>query len=98
MRVAILHNPRPPLPDPSLPDDAFEEFDSPQTIDAISRALAALGVASTPVVADRRLPWTLEEGRFDFVFNIAEGCGRRCREAVPAFANCSTCPTHFPTR
>ena len=34
--------------------------------------------------ADRRLPWRLEEGRYDFAFNIAEGTGRRCRESVPA--------------
>jgi D-alanine-D-alanine ligase len=37
-----------------------------------------------PLVADARLPWQLEGGRFDLVFNIAEGRGRRCREAVPA--------------
>ncbi len=84
MRVAILHNPRPPLPDASLPDDAFEEYDSQETIRAIARALAGLGVETSPVIADGRLPWSLEEGRFDFVFNIAEGHGRRCREAVPA--------------
>ena len=64
--------------------DAFEEFDSAETIAAIAAALRALGVDVEPVVADRRLPWRLEEGRHDFAFNIAEGQGRRCREAIPA--------------
>jgi D-alanine-D-alanine ligase len=36
------------------------------------------------VPVDRRLPWRLDEGRYDFAFNIAEGAGRRCREAIPA--------------
>ncbi|HEY2013344.1 MAG TPA: hypothetical protein VGH38_07565 [Bryobacteraceae bacterium] len=84
MKVAILHNPRPRLRDPSLPEDAFEEYDSEETIAAIADALTGLGVESVPLVADRRLPWALEDGCYDFVFNIAEGQGRRCREAVPA--------------
>jgi D-alanine-D-alanine ligase len=83
MRVAILHNPRPAhRPDPD--DDAFEEYDEPATIAAISKALAGLRVEPVPVIADAEFPWTLKHGRFDFVFNIAEGAGRRCREAVPA--------------
>jgi D-alanine-D-alanine ligase-like ATP-grasp enzyme len=84
MKVAILHNPRPEHPDAPVPDDAFEEYDSQETIAAIAAALAGLRVDAVPVVADRRLPWRLEESRFDFVFNIAEGTGRRCREAIPA--------------
>jgi len=35
-------------------------------------------------VADAQLPWRLSEGHFDFAFNLAEGTGRRCREAIPA--------------
>jgi D-alanine-D-alanine ligase len=66
------------------PDDTFEEYDSPETIAAVARALGGLGVEVEPVAADRRLPWRLEEGHYDFAFNIAEGQGRRCREAVPA--------------
>ncbi len=84
MRVAVLHNPRPEAPCGALPDDAFEEYDTSETIAAICAALAALGVQPIPVVADQRLPWRLDEGGFDFVFNIAEGAGRRCREAVAA--------------
>jgi D-alanine-D-alanine ligase len=83
MRVAILHNPRPD-PDPAALDDAFEEYDGPETIAAIGEALADMGVEPIPLIADARFPRTLQDGGFDFVFNIAEGAGRRCREAVPA--------------
>jgi hypothetical protein len=84
MKVAVLYYARPAHRLPGAPDDAFEEYDSPDTIAAIAAALARIGVAPVPVVADQRLPWRLDEGRFDFVFNIAEGSGRRCREALPA--------------
>ena len=83
MRVAILYNPR-PADDAGALDDAFEEYDEPETIVAITKALAGMGVEPTPVTADAEFPWTLKHGGFDFVFNIAEGAGRRCREAVPA--------------
>ena len=83
MKVAVLHNIRPPYA-AAVPDDWFEEYDSAETIAAVCAALAGLGVEPVPVVADRRLPFRLEEGNFDFAFNIAEGQGRRCREAVAA--------------
>jgi D-alanine-D-alanine ligase len=83
MRVAILHNLRPESTD-VVPDDAFEEYDEPGTIAAIASALAAMDVEAVPVAANAAFPDTLKQGNFDFVFNIAEGAGRRCREAVPA--------------
>jgi D-alanine-D-alanine ligase len=84
VKIALLHNPRPVPTPPALPDDAFEEYDRPETIAAITRAVEALGVQIHAVPVDRRLPWRLDEGRYDFAFNIAEGSGRRCREAIPA--------------
>lgn len=85
LRVALLYNARPATPaSADLPDDTYEEFDGAETIAKIAAAIEGLGVSVTPVLADRRLPWRLEEGRFDVAFNIAEGEGRRCREAVPA--------------
>ena len=84
MKVALLHNPRVNAPRGVMSDDAFEEDDEPETIHGIGGALRGLGMQVEPVVADSRLPWRLENGSFDFVFNIAEGRGRRCREAVPA--------------
>ncbi len=84
MKVALLHNLRVNGHDPAAMDDAFEEDDEPETIHRIAAALRGLGMRVEPVVADARLPWRLEDGSFDLVFNIAEGRGRRCREAVPA--------------
>ena len=84
MKIALLHNPRPAVIPAGLPDDCFEEFDGAETITAIAGALRGLGVAVEPVVADRGCARALEDGGFDFVFNIAEGSGRRNREAVPA--------------
>lgn len=84
MRVALLHNRRPAEAAPALPDDTFEEYDSDETIADISNALRQIGMDVEPVLADRQLPERLEEGRYNFAFNIAEGEGRRCREAIPA--------------
>ncbi len=84
VKIALLHNPRPESAPDGHPDDAFVEYDSIDTIDSVANALRALGVAVEAVHADRRLPWRLDEGRYDFAFNMAEGEGRRCREAVPA--------------
>lgn len=83
MKIAVLHNPRLPA-GTAVPDDWFEEYDTAETIAAICAALTGSGIEPTPVVADRRLPFRLEEGKFDFAFNVAEGVGRRCREAVAA--------------
>ena len=66
-----------------LPDDAFEEYDTADTIASVVAALSRLPICVEPLEADRTLPWRLEEGAYDFVFNMAEGRGRRCREAIP---------------
>ncbi len=90
MKVALLFNEKPAHVEADLPDDTFEEYDDPATVCHIGAALRRLDVTVEPVPADRRLPFRLEEGQFDFAFNIAEGpitlAGRerRCREALPA--------------
>ena len=66
-----------------VPDDADEEYDGPDTIVAIAGALSAFGEV-VALEADRTLARRLDEGGFDFAFNIAEGRGRRCREAHAA--------------
>ena len=58
--------------------------DSEETIAAIKGAIEELGAVVVLTVADRFLPERLAKGDFQFVFNIAEGSGRRCREAIPA--------------
>ena len=86
MKIALLCNERPARVPPGSPDDAFEEYDTPETLRAIAAALEETGSRVERVPADRHLGRRLEEGGFDFVFNLAEGEGRRCREAVPAAA------------
>lgn len=71
---------------PSVPraDDAYTEWDSPETIAAVERALSGLGdvirLEATP-----EFPQRLRETRPDIVFNMAEGLTGQNREAhVPS--------------
>ena len=72
--------------DPHLPDDHQEEFDSPQTIDAIVGALEALGHRVVRLGDGRAFLEKVLAEPPDLVFNFAEGTGvSRSREArVPA--------------
>lgn len=65
-------------------DEAYAEWDAPETIDAVERALSVLGdVIRLEATAD--LPQRLRETRPDIVFNMAEGLSGQNREAlVPA--------------
>ena len=71
---------------PSVPraDDAYAEWDSPDTIVAVERALSGLGeVVRLEATAD--FPQRLRDARPDIVFNMAEGLVGQNREAhVPA--------------
>ncbi len=70
----------------SLPDDAFEEFDSPHTIEAIASVLRNLGHQVVLLGDGREFLEKVFVEKPDFVFNFAEGHGvSRSREArVPA--------------
>ncbi len=69
-----------------LPDDAFEEFDSPHTIDAIAAVLRGRGHEVVLLGDGREFLEKVLAERPEFVFNFAEGHGiSRSREArVPA--------------
>ena len=71
---------------PSIPraDDAYAEWDSPQTIAAVEHALSGLGdVVRLEATPD--FPQRLRESRPDIVFNMAEGLTGQNREShVPA--------------
>src|SRR2546428_8476467 len=71
---------------PSVPcaDDAYAEWDSPDTVAAVDRALSGLGeVVRLEARAD--FPQRLREVRPDIVFNMAEGLtGQNCEAHVPA--------------
>lgn len=73
-----------PAPAVASVDDLFAEWDSPETIAAVERALSALGdVVRLEATPD--FPQRLRETRPDIVFNMAEGLSGQNREAhVPA--------------
>jgi D-alanine-D-alanine ligase len=74
----------PPVPNSPGMSDAYAEWDSPETIDAVARALAAYGEVIR-LEADAEFPARLRDARPDIVFNIAEGLHGPNREAhVPA--------------
>lgn len=65
--------------------DEQAEWDPPETIIAISNALARQGHIVVHLEATQDLPRVLSEADVDFIFNIAEGVAGRNREAqVPA--------------
>jgi D-alanine-D-alanine ligase len=71
---------------PTVPraDDAYAEWDSPDTVRAVERALAGLGEV-VRLEATPDFPQRLREARPDIVFNMAEGLTGQNREAhVPA--------------
>ena len=96
MRIGLAYNQRPSTGssnrDLALPaeltatDDAFVEWDEPETIDAVARALAVFGeVVRLEAIGD--FPQRLARARVDLLFNIAEGATGPSREAhVPAIA------------
>ncbi len=66
-------------------DDSDAEFDPPETIAAITDAIAAHGHKVVHLEATSDLPRLLAEADVDLIFNIAEGLVGRNREAqVPA--------------
>ncbi len=83
MRIGIAYNlktdPAPSMR-ASAPEDAFEEFDLPETIEAIRSALAEAGhqvflLGFGPGIIEK-----IEQHRIQFVFNLAEGYSGRNRE------------------
>ncbi|GAB4534701.1 MAG: ATP-grasp domain-containing protein [Anaerolineales bacterium] len=86
-RVAVLANikdeskPRPP----DVPPDAYADYDSISTIQAIQAAIETGGHETVFIEANQDLPYALKDFQPDICFNIAEGLGGDAREAqVPA--------------
>jgi D-alanine-D-alanine ligase len=68
-----------------LPEDAFEELDSIETIEAIESVLHRAGHETMRLGGGRDFVISVLENPLDLVFNIAEGWGARSREAhVPS--------------
>jgi D-alanine-D-alanine ligase len=68
------------------PEDALEEYDSLETVNAIAAALESLGHSVVKLSGGRKFLSNILQKYVDFVFNISEGRGNyRSREAqIPA--------------
>jgi D-alanine-D-alanine ligase len=86
MRIGIAYNLREDLDGgPGGPEDLAEEFDSPETIDALAAVLAGAGHAVLRLGAGRTFLERMLADPPELVLNIAEGLAGRSREAqVPA--------------
>jgi D-alanine-D-alanine ligase len=73
------------LPEAIINSEFCEEFDTPDTINAIRGAFEKRGHRTVRLGGDIRIVETLKRQRVDFVFNIAEGYRGRNREShIPA--------------
>ncbi len=87
MHIGISFDLKPETPLPTgAPDDLYEEFDSPITIQTIAAALSSLGHRVTLMGNGEEFLRAVLHEKPDLVFNFAEGIGvGRSREArVPA--------------
>jgi len=74
-------------------EDEQAEYDSINTIRAISAAIEKTGCETVFLEAGENFPETIKKANVDFVFNIAEGKGGRGREAqVPSVLNLYSIP------
>ena len=87
MKIGITYDLKSDAPPPAdAPDDYQEEYDSPDTVEAVAKVLRGLGHEVVKLGDGRELLQRLLSDPPDFVFNFAEGQGvGRSREArVPA--------------
>jgi D-alanine-D-alanine ligase len=64
------------------PEDALEEYDSSETVDALQTAIEARGHSVVKLAGGREFLKRILQEKVDFVFNISEGLGSyRSREA-----------------
>ncbi len=74
------------LSESDQPEDALEEYDSPETVEAIAAALETEGHSVVKLGGGGEFVTNIIHNKVDFVFNISEGLGNyRSREAqVPS--------------
>ena len=97
MRVGITYDLKSDYLDDGLTEEELAEFDRPDTVESIEKALAALGFETDRVGNLKNLAGRLAGGqRWDLVFNIAEGLYGYGREsAVPALLDSYRIPYTF---
>jgi D-alanine-D-alanine ligase len=87
MRIGLAYDLKSAVPlDAAAPEDALEEYDSRETVEIITAALAAAGHSVAMLGGGEEFLDNIRREKVDIVFNIAEGRGRaRSRESqVPA--------------
>jgi len=87
MRIGLSYDLKDKVPEPQgKPEDALEEYDSLETVDAIAKAVEAQHHSVVKLGGGREFLNNAMGQRVDLVFNIAEGLGNfRSREAqVPS--------------
>ncbi len=86
MRIGIAFDLAPGHPSHDGPDDRYEEFDKPETVEAIATVLRGEGHEVVLLGDGREFLSRILDTNVDLVWNLAEGEGvGRCREArVPA--------------
>jgi D-alanine-D-alanine ligase len=74
------------IPTSGSPEDALEEYDSPETVEALTSEIESLGHSVTKLGGGKEFISNILQNDVDFVFNISEGLGNyRSREAqIPA--------------
>lgn len=92
MKIALTYNLK--KKDDTKPADYFSEFDSVETVDAISAALKSNGhVVDLVDVGEKDLFSFFKEAKVDLVFNIAEGKHGKFRESeIPAILDYLSVP------
>lgn len=83
MRIGLAYDLKEAVPlGPGHPEDALEEYDSPETVAALTSAIDSLGHAVVKLGGGREFISNILREKVDLVFNIAEGLGNyRSREA-----------------
>jgi len=83
MRIGLCYDLKATLAaTPDEPEDALEEYDSPETVEAIATVIEGLRHAVVRLGGGRQFLTNILTEPVDFVFNIAEGLGSyRSREA-----------------
>ncbi len=87
MRIGLAYDLKSAVPlELDRPDDALEEYDSPETVSALAAAIEAQGHSVVMLGGGREFLASILRERVDMAFNISEGMGTcRGREAqVPS--------------
>jgi len=94
MKIGITYNIRENvLPEGELDSEQVEEFESPQTINAICSVFESYGLETARLGGDTSIIKKIKTEKPGFVFNIAEGYWGRSREAhIPAILELMNMP------